>query len=859
MPSKTRGGKRGSIFLLALTCLTVLFILAFSITFFTGSEDWSAAITYESEVAFNLAESAIEEFVARLKNSLNNDDADNQLYKVLRSPTAPVDRDIPLDAAQVARLTTYTRETARQIYGIQFGQDLVTSQDFQVEAVLRLSHLNPVEARSGEKHLYTHRRDYKEKQAELTVTARVSYRGQLGKVTLSFLIRVVKAFVPPFNYFTLFVKDGTVFGGSHFNTWPSLGGEQQKSLTLDNGWRFISGMENFNAVNDHARWEAALAKLGRESFVPPGRVYLGQDPDANLPPSIILQATNACKLMIDDPALMARLDAQVNSQEGFFQRFDVPFMGLRDFVKKYMEMQGKDKVKAGWLLTGWDNKTKIDILNVGGGEEVGDTEFGGAPAFGNALRSFINFRGARLNLAATPDERLMFERLYPPVENSGLKLFGYARSVPPIGPRGQIQSDFISPTLVYGPVWRMYYRIVRIMVEDGFDKEGARASNVKIELPFLATEPPIDGSAPMLPLPMGIERGKVLSASEAMMLFEWAGVPEDHRNLIANNWEKLPDGMRKLNRYEKFMSNAGVEPYNMGLGNFLTRMKPDAAGRSSLYEGPLEDFLVPFLANEEYANMPGRLINPVRNSPIREFFLGDLWHALPDHMNAYLLDFYFIPRATEDFFRGRTTVSMGGISYDRFYFKYIDDAAAYMSGANNQTLELNGIIALNDQEPLMLRNLNFRGRGIIYSSPMMGGGKVLIAGDFFPAGAMSGNTSAFGSNPDNDMMTIVAPQIIIDTSFAQGDYCYVEANLISVNEPLIVLGPKRVIIKGTVVSPRLNLEETFRDSPGGTIIYNPLNSTWRNDAPQLMDHMYVAKIVTGGVGRFDWKYERTEN
>ena len=66
--------KRGSIFLITLTLLTVVFIIGFAFTFFTGHEDYSSAMSYESEVAFNLAESAIEEFVARLKNSLNHDD-----------------------------------------------------------------------------------------------------------------------------------------------------------------------------------------------------------------------------------------------------------------------------------------------------------------------------------------------------------------------------------------------------------------------------------------------------------------------------------------------------------------------------------------------------------------------------------------------------------------------------------------------------------------------------------------------------------------------------------------------------------------------------------------------------------------
>ena len=70
--------KKGSIFLLVLTVLTVLFVLGFSMTFFTGAEEYSAAMTYESEVAFSLAESAVD---YRLKNSLNNDERGNRFIK----------------------------------------------------------------------------------------------------------------------------------------------------------------------------------------------------------------------------------------------------------------------------------------------------------------------------------------------------------------------------------------------------------------------------------------------------------------------------------------------------------------------------------------------------------------------------------------------------------------------------------------------------------------------------------------------------------------------------------------------------------------------------------------------------------
>ncbi|OIP31728.1 hypothetical protein AUK22_00755 [bacterium CG2_30_54_10] len=835
---------RGSIFLLAMMAMTVLFILGFSITFFTGAEDWSSAISYESEVAFNLAESAIEEFVARLKNSLNHDDANNQLYKVLRSHQTKPDEDIPLEAGQVARLTTYTRETARQLYGIQFGQGMVSSKDFEVSANIRLRPINAVEATAGTTKLYTIKKDLKEKQGELTVNSRVTYRGKTAKVTLVFLIRVVKSFVPPFNYFTLFVKDATIFGGSFFNPWKSNVGEQQKNLRLDNGWTSIPGQQGFDAIRDVSYWEKALAMSGATSQVPPGRVYLGQDPSAQLPPSIILQSTNGTKLLTDHPSDGPSKFSQINGQENFFLKFDIDWIGMKDYVKKFMALQGQEKTKEGWLFTGWDNATKIRIRNVGSGYELVDNKTSlGEPTFVNAMQSFNNFRSTRIKSSKSSDEVKMMQRLYPEVDKSGLDLFGQVRCVPPLRPSGgTIESRDLSPTLVYGPVWREYYRITSL------EKGGQR-----LELPFIGTEPSSDGSPPLIPLPPGIDRGKKLAASQAEFLFEVFGVPKPHVDNLAANWNNLPDGITEIKKYEKFMSNAGVEPYNMGLGNFINRL----ADRKDVYSGPLEAHLLPFLANEPYQGMPGALSPVVSQSPMREFYEGDLWWALPDPMSAYLMDFYFIPRSTEDFFRGRTTISVGGTSYDRFEFKYINDVRSYRSGAKNQTLELSGILALNDSDPLVLKNLNFRGKGVIYSSPMMGGGPIVIAGDFKPAGATSGGAGAGanGANPDRDMITLIAPQILIDTTNAAADPCYIEANLMSVFEPLIIKGNKSVMIKGTVVCPRLNLDETFQESPGGVIIYNPLNSIWRKDVPSLMDEMYVAKIVTGGVGKFDWKYE----
>ena len=49
-------------------------------------------------------------------------------------------------------------------------------------------------------------------------------------------------------------------------------------------------------------------------------------------------------------------------------------------------------------------------------------------------------------------------RLYPEVNKSGLDLFGYAKplSIDP-GEKAAIDTTTLSPTLVYGPVGKMYF------------------------------------------------------------------------------------------------------------------------------------------------------------------------------------------------------------------------------------------------------------------------------------------------------------------------------------------------------------------------------------------------------------------
>ncbi|HNX75034.1 MAG TPA: hypothetical protein PLM07_07575 [Candidatus Rifleibacterium sp.] len=828
--------KSGSIFLLTLTAMTVLFIFGFSITFFTGSEDYASAMSYESEVAFNLAESAIEEFVARIKNSLNHDDSNNQLYKVLRSVSTDVTKEIPLEAAQVARLTAYTRETARQIYGIQFGRGLVESDDFVVDATIKLQHINAVEATNGDQVLYSIKKDLKEKQGEFEVRAKVTYKGHTAKVSLKFLIRVVKTFVPPFNYFTLFVKDGSVYGGSHFNTYTSSINQTQ-SLRLDNGWNAIK--RDFNPTLNFDDWEKELAQLGGNAITPPGRIYLGQDLNSlnQAGPAVLIRSTNGAKLLFGDN-LNSNVEkfTQMNAQDNFFLNFDVPWMGMKDYVKKFMKLQGQEKTKEGLIFTGWGNDHKIRIFNIGAGKELIEPNTSGPPSFINCFQSYAVHTGKMVT--NTPggmnsSEGLMKYRLMPELDRSGFDPFGSAPPLDRLEPMSRADFTKLSPTLIYGPAMRQYFRAVQIQPKDG----------EAMELPFT------DSQGSLLPM-ANLKPGDKLNATQAVELLFHA-VDPDFKKKIERNWDKLPDGITKLENYSNFMSDSGVELYNKGLANFINRLR----NRQDEYEGPLKDFMGGYLENYPYPynQVPKGMETVIGQTPMREFYEGALWHSLPDNYSTYLLDFYFIPRSTEDFFRGRTTVAMGGTSYDRFEFKYINNVEAYRSGQNNQSLELNGILALNDSEPLGLRNLRFRGHGVIYSSPMMGGGKVVIAGDLLGVGTDEKNIH---SSIGNDLLTIIAPQILIDTTNAVGSRCYVEANLISVSEPLLVKGDKPVTIKGTVVTPFLNLQEHFATPGENIIVYNALNGIWRNMMPSLMDKQYVAKIVTGGVGKFDWKYER---
>ncbi len=837
--------KRGSVFLLTLTLLTVIFIMGFAFTFFTGSEDYSSSMSYESEVAFSLAESAIEEFVARLKNSLNHDDSNNQLYKVLRAHDLDVSKDITLDANQVANLTVFTREIARQTYGLRFERGLTSSNDFIINATLRLQHINPVEASSGDNVLYKIKQDLKEKQGDLIVTAIVKFKGHEAKVSLNFLIRCVKTFVPPYNYFTLFVRDASVGGNSNFNTYPSSILQNQR-LRLDNGWNFVKA--NFDPVRDYSGsdgWEDMLSRTGEKAVTPPGRVFLGQDLNtfSNTGTSVYIRSTNGAKLLFgsnDDYDPNENVKYMMNGQDNAFLLFDVPWTGMKNYVKKYMVLQGQEKTKDGILwFTGWGNKNQVRIFNVGSGKELLESVPNGPPSFINCFKSYEAYTGTMVGqYEQGTAERLFMERMTPNLELSGFHPFGVALPTSATNYMPKSGADFskVSPTLIYGPAVRQYFRAVQLKI----DKTGE-----EIELPYVN-----DSIFNML----GIEDDKEMNATQAKMLFLNAGVPIDHVNKLIKNWNDFPEGLHEYKKYKNFMSDSGMELYNKGLAHFLNRIQD----KQEEYKGKLKDYMGGYLesAPYPYGSVPSDMGTVIGQSPMREFYEGALSYALPgDLAQAFLMDFYFIPRSTEDFFRGRKTVAIGGVAYDRFFYKYVDNVQSYMSGANNQTLELNGILALNDSDDLALRNLRYRGHGIIYSSPGMMGGDIAIKGDFLSVDTP--DEAALESSLGNHLITIIAPQIAINTEQAQGNRCLVEANLISVCRPLIIKGPKPITIKGTVVTPYLDLKQHLPEvDQENVIIYNPLNGIWRNQRPELMDSMYVAKIVTGGVGKFDWKYER---
>jgi hypothetical protein len=856
--------RKGSIFLLVLTSLTVLFVLGMAMTFFTGAEDYSSAMSYESEVAFALAESAIEEFVARLKGTLNNDDPTNALYSNIRDPNRDVKSAMPIAPNDVVALTSFTRESARNHYGMQFGHGLSDSKDFNVTADIKLQHIKGVNISDNDTKIYEIREVPVEKQGELTVVADVKYKGHGARVTLTCLIRVVKTFVPPFNYFTLFVRDASAFGGSNFNTFVSTVSNLEGSLRLDNGWQAVEG-KDFDPVNDLS-WEKKLAVYGNEAHVPPGRVYLGQDLETLDPtaPAVHIRATNGAKLLYKniDTTASSHLKTRLNARDGMYLNFDVWWMNFRDYAKKVMEIQGQTETKTtgGGFLSGLlsSDKTEVRVINVGAGGELSDMIMNEPPSFVNCFTSLVEHTKATVEqIDASSDftaaEKDRFKILLPGPEYSGFAPFGAAIPNSTSMSGGSIQLldtnvDFkkLSPTLIYGPAMRKYFRAVQIKTEK---------TKEEVELPYVAPE----HFEQLVNLGDGpaIKEETVLKAEQAQKLFRFAQVPEEHIANLIKVWDELPDGLKRYDRYREFMSGEGGEPINNGLGHFINRVR----GVQGKYEGDLKNHMGQgrFLESSPYpfGPIPSGMDIIVERDVTREFYEGPLFYALPNDISTYLMDFYFIPRSTEDFFRGRTTIAIGGETIDRFPYKYINDVARYSTGSPNETLQLNGILTLNDSTLLELNNLKFRGKGVIYSSPMMGGGKILINGDLV---GVDSDVEEFSHSIGENLLTLVAPQIIINTDQAQSSTCYVEANLISLSEPLQIIGTKPAVIKGSVVTPTLNLQTDFRNlsKNGGenVIIYNPLNSIWRNERQDLRNSMYIAKIVTGGVGKFDWKYER---
>ena len=880
--------KRGSIFLITLTLLTVVFILGFALTFFTGSEDYSSSMSYETEVAFNLAEAAIEEFVARLKNALNDPSESNQLFKVLRADNVDVSKAITLDAQQVANLTAFTRDLARQHYGIQFSRGLSDSSDFVVDAVIKLNYINAVEAANGDNVLYSIKQDKMEKQGEIQVTSRVNYKGHEAKISLTFLIRCVKTFVPPFNYFTLFIRDASVPGGSFFDAcqYHYDGKVSSSPLRLDNGWRVIKNKDwNPLSKGGSSEWERSLGEIGNDAPTPPGRIFLGQDLNtlynSEIGPMVHIRSGNGVKMLFGDSLdANSNIETQMNARDNAFLRLDVPWTGLSDYVKNWVVYQGQvEKEKDAkntkwydprtWFGTGWKDDVELRVLNVGAGEMILKEE--DPFSFKNSFMTFDKYtQKKRKEESVDEDTSLMFSRIYTDLDLGGFEPFGTSVPINRSHPAGQIDSSNISPTIVYGPAMRQYFRSIQFR-----DKNDKNNKSAWFEFPFVSDE-----NFNMFSISWNSDKKHNMTATEAAFLFLNSGVEQAHVDKISRNWEKLPKDLRSWEKYSKFMSNSGAELFNRGLINMLTRINYNGSKVEEYSESqPLFKYSEGYMENAQYPNMPSSIQTAIINSPMREYYEGLLAYALPDRYSTYLMDFYFIPRSTEDFFRGRTTVPIGGVAYDRFDYKYINDVQSYKGGANFQTLELNGILALNDSEPLgLLHNLQFKGHGIIYSSPMMGGGKVVIDGNLLAVDTFANTSDGkeeelqayLPTSVGENLLTIIAPQIVIKTSSAPGDRCFVEANLISLSEGIIATGTKPVTIKGTVATPFLDLarympsiqevqsgkyiDESKREN---VIIYNPLNGIWRDKKYRsLLNKLYVAKIVTGGVGKFEWKYEK---
>ena len=880
--------KRGSIFLITLTLLTVVFILGFALTFFTGSEDYSSSMSYETEVAFNLAEAAIEEFVARLKNALNDPSESNQLFKVLRADNVDVSKAITLDAQQVANLTAFTRDLARQHYGIQFSRGLRDSSDFVVVAVIKLNYINAVEAANGDNVLYSIKQDKMEKQGEIQVTSRVNYKGHEAKISLTFLIRCVKTFVPPFTYFTLFIRDASVPGGSFFDAcqYHYDGKVSSSPLRLDNGWRVIKNKDwNPLSKGGSSEWERSLGEIGNDAPTPPGRIFLGQDLNtlynSEIGPMVHIRSGNGVKMLFGDSLdANSNIETQMNARDNAFLRLDVPWTGLSDYVKNWVVYQGQvEKEKDAkntkwydprtWFGTGWKDDVELRVLNVGAGEMILKEE--DPFSFKNSFMTFDKYtQKKRKEESVDEDTSLMFSRIYTDLDLGGFEPFGTSVPINRSHPAGQIDSSNISPTIVYGPAMRQYFRSIQFR-----DKNDKNNKSAWFEFPFVSDE-----NFNMFSISWNSDKKHNMTATEAAFLFLNSGVEQAHVDKISRNWEKLPKDLRSWEKYSKFMSNSGAELFNRGLINMLTRINYNGSKVEEYSESqPLFKYSEGYMENAQYPNMPSSIQTAIINSPMREYYEGLLAYALPDRYSTYLMDFYFIPRSTEDFFRGRTTVPIGGVAYDRFDYKYINDVQSYKGGANFQTLELNGILALNDSEPLgLLHNLQFKGHGIIYSSPMMGGGKVVIDGNLLAVDTFANTSDGkeeelqayLPTSVGENLLTIIAPQIVIKTSSAPGDRCFVEANLISLSEGIIATGTKPVTIKGTVATPFLDLarympsiqevqsgkyiDESKREN---VIIYNPLNGIWRDKKYRsLLNKLYVAKIVTGGFGKFEWKYEK---
>ncbi|NLM17426.1 MAG: hypothetical protein GX221_06885 [Candidatus Riflebacteria bacterium] len=901
--------KRGSLLIVAIAALALLFFLTMTILFWTGSEDYSSSFTYEGEVAFNIAEAAVEEFINNLKTLMNPETfvspgsgsvtfasppADGgKLYAFLRQsleggsegyknavyemPTEDITNLLPITMSKCSA------------YGIGSGGDSISyGCQFTANEIIGVKIVGEPMAISdvGADFLT----DPVEKDIDVNFLVKVVHKNRKANIDVNFKIRVVKPFLSPFNFFTLYIKE---LNDSNLNPFPSAVGYQQAMLRLDNGWNFFKVPKMSSNESAAAAFAGNFIDLlNNDLQVPIGKVYLGRYGDAlpdskaaftsgNPAPPFPLQVVNSNKTHMKDAyQFNTSLGKEFMGADLLLAPPDINGDNLvtqePDF-KKFLQMQiarnpaikgvsYKDEPKDSW-------KHQFYARYYGSGDELlvnyglpAQTAFFTLwPTDLEKLRKETKKDGITEDLA---------KKFFPPLNVSGFHPFGTALHLykgDPAHHKVPIYEHF-SPTYIFGNVSAKFFQASFFVPAPGTDSAPDPQFQDGIMLPYVVLgegdrEVSLNKLKEILKNKYKISESGSVVETAIFTHFEKA-------------WSLLPKELKTPVGYRTVMSQPVDLDYNSTLLNV----------RANLLSTPeyVLDYANPSVTFDPSSNpLKYKLGEISLSGGIGDYFKGNLYDALPSYA-PFMFDFYFLNRATEDMLRGRTTVAQGGNSIDRFQTKYMPE---------QDLLSMSGILVLNDSTPLILANaknksepLKYRGRGVIYSSPAMMSGPVVIEGSLLPYDLPGDFEGSLNSVASNQLLTIVAPQIIIDTTSAPGDRCYVYANLISVEQPLHVKGNKPITIIGSVATPNLDL--LYNLPPGSNetassgssrpssltqteldnivanagydrnkvfdnvIIFNPRNVRGAAQKDEVYRDLYVAKVVTGGVGKYTWNYTR---